>query len=77
MHPTRAQVVPYSPPSISRTLSVHLRAARYAANPADPLPIIAMSTLRSIIVAPAPWYLVRFQSSKAKDRVHKKIDQIE
>lgn len=46
MQPTRAQVVPYSPPSIKTTLSVHAMAARKARIPAEPAPITATSTYR-------------------------------
>ncbi len=47
MQPTRAQVVPYAPPSIRTTLSVHALAARKALMPAEPAPITATSTSRS------------------------------
>ena len=44
MQPTRAQVVPSSPPSIIAALAPAPLAARYAARPAVPAPITATST---------------------------------
>jgi hypothetical protein len=49
MQPTRAQVVPNSPPSIKTTLSVCALAARQAFMPAEPAPMMATSTLRVFI----------------------------
>src|SRR3954464_484126 len=46
MHPTRAHVVPCTPPSISRAARPAAFAARYAASPAVPAPMTATSVSR-------------------------------
>ena len=43
MQPTRAQVVPWAPPSMSNAVAPADVAARYAASPAVPAPMMATS----------------------------------
>ncbi len=50
MQPTRAQVVPWGPPSISTARRPPAIAARYAARPAVPAPMTVTSTVRFFIV---------------------------
>lgn len=51
MQPTRAQVVPKTPPSVTRTLRVCASAARYADIPAVPTPMMSTSTFKVFIVS--------------------------
>ncbi len=48
MQPTRAQVVPSSPPLMMTKLSVPRRTLERANRPAEPVPMMATSTLRSV-----------------------------
>src|SRR5450759_556578 len=69
MQPTRAQVVPYSPPSIITALTPAALAARYAVMPAVPAPITATSTCMLFMSYP------RFTDRRRRDDVRLRMCQ--